>query len=246
MIKLKRLSDTPILSPKKQNSWQAGAVFNCAAIYDNGLVHLVYRATDISSNDSDGKYTNNLGYAVSQDGLNFDSLEEPILVNDVPQELRGPEDPRIVKLGDTFYMMYTGYGDRFDGDWRICLASSQNLIDWQRHGVMLDEPNKDASLFPEKINGQYVMLHRRPPNIWLAYSDDLSRWDHHTLVMETRPGSAWESEKIGIAGPPVKMKDGWLLNIRLNASSNLPTVSISKVMKPELKTEKYAVYHIQR
>jgi predicted GH43/DUF377 family glycosyl hydrolase len=138
-------------------------------------------------------------------------LEEPILVNDAPQELRGPEDPRIVKLRDTFYMMYTGYGGRFEGDWRICLASSQNLIDWQRHGVMLDEPNKDASLFPEIINDQYLMLHRRLPNIWLAYSDDLSRWDNHTLVMETRPGSTWESKKIGIAGPPTKMRDGWLL-----------------------------------
>lgn len=211
MIKLKRLSDAPVLPPKKQNSWEAGAVFNCAAIYDNGLVHLIYRATDIASNGSDGEYTNNLGYAVSQDGLNFNRLEEPILVNDAPQELRGPEDPRIVKLRDTFYMMYTGYGGRFEGDWRICLASSQNLIDWQRHGVMLDEPNKDASLFPEIINDQYLMLHRRLPNIWLAYSDDLSRWDNHTLVMETRPGSTWESEKIGIAGPPTKMRDGWLL-----------------------------------
>jgi predicted GH43/DUF377 family glycosyl hydrolase len=211
MIKLERLSDTPILSPKKQNPWEAGAVFNCAAVYDNGLVHLVYRATDITSNDGDGKYTSNLGYAVSRDGITFNRLEEPILVNDVPQELRGPEDPRIVKLNDTFYMMYTGYGGRFDLDWRICLASSKNLIDWQRHGVMLAEPNKDASLFPDKINGQYVMLHRRLPNIWLAYSDDLSRWDNHTLVMEIRSGSPWESEKIGIAGPPVKTKEGWLL-----------------------------------
>jgi len=211
MIKLKRLSDKPILSPKKHNSWEAGTVFNCAAIYDNGLVHLIYRATDIASNEDDGQYINSLGYAVSRDGINFNRLEEPILINDVPQELRGPEDPRIVKLGDTFYMMYTGYGGRFEGDWRICLASSQNLIDWQRHGVMLDEPNKDASLFPEKINGQYVMLHRRPPDIWLAYSDDLSRWDNHTLVMETDPGSSWESEKIGIAGPPIKTEAGWLL-----------------------------------
>jgi len=48
MIKLKRLSDQPILSPKKENAWEAEAVFNCAAIYDNGLVHMVYRATDIA------------------------------------------------------------------------------------------------------------------------------------------------------------------------------------------------------
>jgi predicted GH43/DUF377 family glycosyl hydrolase len=211
MIKLNRLSDSPILSPKKQNSWEAGAVFNCGATYDNGLVHLIYRATDINSNDSEAKYTNGLGYAASQNGINFNRLEEPILINDVPQELRGPEDPRIVKIDDTFYMMYTGYGGRFDEDYRICLASSKNLISWQRHGMMLDEPNKDASLFPEKINSQYVMLHRRPPNIWLAYSDSLRGWNNHTMLMETSPGFTWESEKIGIAGPPIKTKDGWLL-----------------------------------
>ena len=211
MIKLQRFSKTPILSPKKQNLWEAGAVFNCAAIYDRGLVHLVYRATDITSNGAQGKYINNLGYAVSKDGLHFNRLEAPILSNDAPQELRGPEDPRIVKLGDTFYMMYTGYGGRFEQDWRICLATSRNLIDWQRRGAMLDEPNKDASLFPEKIKGQYAMLHRRPPNIWLAYSDDLKNWGRHTPVMKIRPDSGWENEKIGIAGPPIKTSAGWLL-----------------------------------
>ncbi|MBA7569309.1 hypothetical protein ES708_11048 [subsurface metagenome] len=45
MIKLKRLSDQPILLPKKEHLWEATAVFNCAAIYDNGLIHMIYRAT---------------------------------------------------------------------------------------------------------------------------------------------------------------------------------------------------------
>jgi len=126
-IKLVRYSDKPILSPRKDNQWEAAAVFNCAAIQDNGLVHLIYRATDITSNGSQGKYINHLGYAVSKDGVLFNRLEQPILANDIPQEARGPEDPRIVKMGDTFYMMYTGYGGRFDGDYRISLATSKNL-----------------------------------------------------------------------------------------------------------------------
>lgn len=211
MIKLERVSDSPILAPKPEHPWEAAAVFNCAAIYDNGLVHLVYRATDITSNGKEGVYINNLGYAVSTDGVNFNRLEKPILVNDVPQELRGPEDPRIVKINDIFYMMYTGYGGRFPGDYRICLATSKNLIDWERKGVMLDESNKDASLFPEKINGKYVMFHRRPPDIWLAFSDDLKNWHDHQLLMKVNPDSDWENEKIGIGGPPIKTPDGWLL-----------------------------------
>ena len=211
MIKLKRLSHEPILTPKAQHPWEAAAVFNCAAIADKGLVHMIYRATDITSNGKEGKYINSLGYAVSKDGIQFNRLEEPILTNDVPQELRGPEDPRIVKIDDIFYMLYTGYGGRFDGDYRICLASSQNLIDWQRHGVMLDEANKDAALFPEKIGGKYIMFHRRPPDIWLAYSDDLVKWEDHRVVMQANPDSDWENIKIGIGGPPVKTAQGWLL-----------------------------------
>jgi predicted GH43/DUF377 family glycosyl hydrolase len=211
MIQLTRYSNKPILSPISKNPWEAAAVFNCGAIYDNGLVHLIYRATDISSGGQEGEYINSLGYAVSIDGIHFNRLEKPVLTNDVPQEARGPEDPRIVKIKDTYYMMYTGFGGRFDGDYRICLATSKNLITWERHGVILDEPNKDASLFPEKINGRFVMFHRRVPDIWIAYSHDLRHWEDHTIVMKALPDSWWENNKIGISGPPIKTPSGWFL-----------------------------------
>lgn len=211
MMKLERLSTRPVMAPRKENSWEAGAVFNCAAIYHDGQVHLVYRATDISSNGQQGRYINSLGYAVSRDGLNFERLDLPVLTNDVEQELRGPEDPRVVGMNGTFYMLYTAYGGRFDGDFRVSLASSRDLVTWQRHGIMLDEPNKDAALFPEKIAGRYIMLHRRPPDIWLAYSDDLAHWCGHTRLMEALPHSHWECVKIGAAGPPTRTGDGWFL-----------------------------------
>ena len=211
MIKLERVSDQPILTQNPNNPWEAGAVFNCAAVYKDDLVHLVYRATDITSNGSQGRYINNLGYAVSSDGLHFNCLMDPILSNDVEQEARGPEDPRVVQIDDIYHMLYTGFGGRFPGDYRICHATSKNLISWKRHGIILDETNKDASLFPEKINGQFVLLHRRPPHIWIATSKDLKRWDDHRILMKALPKSDWENEKIGIAGPPFKTDIGWIL-----------------------------------
>jgi len=211
MIKLDRLSTKPILEPEKHNLWEAGAVFNCAAVYKDGLFHLIYRATDITSDGGRGKYINSLGYAVSSDGINFNRLERPILSNDVPQEARGPEDPRVVEIEGLYHMMYTGFGGRFPGDYRICYATSVNLIHWIRHGIVLDEPNKDASLFPERINGKYHLLHRRPPHIWISTSDELVGWTDHKVVMKVKPDSKWESEKIGIAGPPIKTEAGWLL-----------------------------------
>jgi predicted GH43/DUF377 family glycosyl hydrolase len=211
MIQLLRLSDKPVLTPRKDLPWEASAVFNCGAVADNNLIHLIYRATDIASDGSEGAYISRLGYAVSTDGLTFNRLEHPILSNDIDQELRGPEDPRLVKIDDTFYMTYTAYGGRFEGDYRISLASSMNLTDWKRHGVLLDETNKDAALFPEKIDGQYLMLHRRPPDIWFAYSDDLLHWHEHQRIMRPLPESPWECLKIGAAGPPFKTAHGWIL-----------------------------------
>jgi len=210
MMQLKRLLDRPVLTPKPENEWEKAAVFNPAAIYDHDLFHLIYRATDIGPHARYGKYVSCFGYAVSKDGVNFMRLDQPIMVGDTEQELRGVEDPRIVKLEDTYYMMYTGFGDRFPGDYRICLATSTNLIAWEKKGVVLDEPNKDASLFPEKIEGKFMMFHRRVPDIWIAFSDDQKSWYGHKSIMSPIPGT-WESQKVGIAGPPIKIRDGWFL-----------------------------------
>ena len=81
------------------------------------------------------------GYAWSENIVDWQRLPEPVLRNDAPQELRGPEDPRIVKLDGRFYMTYTGFGGRFPGDYRICLAISDDLKHWERQGVVLDEEN---------------------------------------------------------------------------------------------------------
>ena len=46
----------------------------------------------------------------------------------------GVEDPRLVKFGDTFYLTYTGYNKK---DAQLCLATSKDLLHWQRRGVIL-------------------------------------------------------------------------------------------------------------
>ncbi len=209
-MKLTRLSDKPVLVPVSENRWEASAVFNAACVFDGGWYHMIYRASDIGPHESFGEYTNALGYARSRDLINWERKDTPILVNDAEQELRGPEDPRIVKVGDTFYMTYTGFGNRFPGDFRICMAVSKDLIRWERKGTVLDEPNKNSALFPEKINNRYCLFHRRQPDIWVCYSDDLINWTDHEKVMTPLPDS-WNSNRIGIAGPAVKIREGWFL-----------------------------------
>ncbi|WP_019615631.1 glycoside hydrolase family 130 protein [Psychromonas ossibalaenae] len=213
MIKLNRASEKPILQANKNNEWEQAAVFNVAAIADNGLVHMLYRSTNKNSNGREcDDYLNYFGYAVSSDGINFSRLDTPILgpIKD-SQEERGVEDARIVKIDDIFYMLYTGYGGRFDGDFRICLATSKNLITWQRHGIVLDEPNKDASYFPRKINGKYYLLHRRAPHIWICESNDMKTWENHKILLQVKEDNPWENHKIGLAGPPIETEKGWIL-----------------------------------
>lgn len=209
-MKLIRCSEKPLLTPIECHDWEKAAVFNCGAFRKDGLIHLLYRAADHPFGDTSRQSVSSFGYAVSADGINFFRFDKPVLTGHGPQERCGVEDPRITLIGDTYYVLYTAYGGREPYDFRISMATTKNFITWERHGVVLDEPNKDAALFPEKIGGRYILLHRRPPAIWMAFSDDLVKWTDHTVVMDVVPCS-WDSWRIGIAGPPIKTEQGWLL-----------------------------------
>jgi len=204
-MKLKRYQGNPILKPKVENEWESRLVFNPAAIYHNGLFHLFYRAMGVDN-------ISRIGYAVSSDGFNFSRLDKPVFVPEGRLETGGCEDPRVVRLEDKFYMTYTAYSQV---GVRVALASTVNFISWERLGVILPEiDNKDAVLFPEKIEGKYVMFHRpmdeRPLSIWIAYSDDLIDWNGHKKVMTPKAGN-WDGVTIGASCPPLKTEKGWLL-----------------------------------
>ncbi len=198
---LQRHPKNPVLLPHPWHSWEALNVFNAAVIHHNGLFHMLYRAQGWD-------YISHIGYAVSQDGVHWARLDRPVLSPQEDWETRGVEDPRITEIDGVFYMTYTGYSPQ---GVRASLARSTNLITWERMGVILpDEDNKDHVLFPERIGGRYALLHRRPPHIWLAYSDDLLHWTDHHVIMEPRPGR-WDNYKIGAGGPPIKTDKGWVL-----------------------------------
>lgn len=200
-LKLERHPKNPILSPVPWHPWENKFVFNCGVVYDGELFHMLYRAQGQDM-------VSRLGYAVSVDGVNFNRLEKPVFTPASQFELYGVEDPRITKIGDRYYVLYTAYSPI---GVRVSMASTKNFISWQRHGVVIpDVDNKDAALFPEKINGKYVMLHRIPPNIWLAFSDDLLHWGDFVSIAEPRKGY-WDNLKIGAGAPPIKTPYGWLL-----------------------------------
>jgi predicted GH43/DUF377 family glycosyl hydrolase len=58
---------------------------------------------------------------------------------------------------------------------------------------------KDAAIFPGKVNGRYVVFHRIPPSIWIAHSDDLDTWGDEREIMKPRPDS-FDDWKLGAGG----------------------------------------------
>jgi predicted GH43/DUF377 family glycosyl hydrolase len=73
--------------------------------------------------------------------------------------------------------------------------------------------DKNACVVSEKINGKYIIFHRTNHRIWVAEEENLDfsdgRWIQGNILFE--PNDDWYSEKVGIAAPPIKTTDGWLL-----------------------------------
>jgi predicted GH43/DUF377 family glycosyl hydrolase len=113
-------------------------------------------------------------------------------------------------------MAYTAYAGEEGNELNITpmFAQSENLITWTRIGALVRaENNKDHCLFPRKIDGSYLALHRRPPSIWLAKATDLSKWPEIRMqeIMSPRPENEWDSKQIGGNGPPIETDHGWLM-----------------------------------
>ena len=219
-IKLERFKGNPIIKPIPEHTWESKYTLNPAAIYEDKKVHIVYRA--MGADD-----TSVLGYAVSHDGLRIDErLAEPIYTPRESFEKKaksgysGCEDPRITKIDDKYYMCYTAYDAK--NPWRVALTSISvddflnKRWNWERP-ILISPPgvdDKNACVFPEKIKGKYVILHRIDPCIWIDFVDDLefgeNEWVKGDILLGPREGK-WDSEKLGIGGPPIKTKEGWFL-----------------------------------
>lgn len=220
-MKLTRYQGNPIISPSK-NWWEINATFNPAAAEFEDKIILLYRAI---GGDSFSRF----GLAVSSDGYKFDRFEEPILEADPSNtyERLGIEDPRISKIDDTYYIVYNAPSvypaseyktGRFapslhhPAPWRVRpeLMTTKDFKKFKKHGVLLERDTKDCSLFPEKINGKFVLTHRIFPSFYLIFSDNLRSWQEEMVLISPREGF-WDSERVGAGAAPLKTEAGWLL-----------------------------------
>ena len=206
----RRRGEAPILTAR-DFPWPVNAVFNAAAALVGGETWLLLRIEDRCGRS-------HLVRARSRDGERDWRLDAAPLFSphpSRPEEAWGIEDPRLTRLEEEglWALTYTAYSDRGP---LVELATSRDLVAFERLGPVLPPDNKDAALFPRRFGGRWAMLHRPsppgfPPGIWIAYSPDLVHWGGHRRIMRARGPGWWDAHRIGAGPPPLPTPEGWLL-----------------------------------
>ncbi len=222
-----RVSNAPLLRPGQ--GWSEFGLFNPTAIKAGNKTVLLFRAQDRN-------HTSRIGYAESTDGLHFNVRPEPVLSPEADYEKGGGvEDPRVVQIDGTYYLTYTGY-DLHSA--QLCLATSSDLIHWQRRGVILPayrgtwntQWTKSGAIVPQQINGKWWMYYLgtrmdadgKPRDyMGLASSTDLLHWSDATdkPVLDRHP-AAFDS-RVMEPGPAPFLTDAGILLLYNGADDHL-------------------------
>ena len=219
-----RYVGNPILSAA-DIPYRANTVFNAAAAAIDGESILLMRVEDLRG-------ISHLTVARSDDGRTGWRVDpEPTLMPDPdhhPEEVWGIEDPRITWLPEReeWAVAYTAFSRRGP---LVSLATTHDFRQFHRLGPAMPPEDKDAALFPRRIDGRWALIHRPTPlagpaHIWLAFSPDLRHWGDHTLLLPAREGAWWDAGKIGLGPPPLETPEGWLMlyhGVRSTASGSL-------------------------
>jgi beta-1,2-mannosidase len=205
----------PILTPQG-DGFEARGVFNPAVVRDGDRYVMLYRAQD-------AKGISRLGVATSTDGVRFVRERDPALRPGAAYEIGGGvEDPRLQKIGPTFYLTYTAYDGR---DAQLALATSTDLRRWERRGVILPANRgrwnvkwtKSGAILGEPVGGRYWMYYMADAasgsdQMGVAYSEDRLHWTEarDAPVLARRPGF-FDSRVVEPGPPPVMTPEGILL-----------------------------------
>ncbi|MBU2576490.1 MAG: pesticidal protein Cry7Aa [Nanoarchaeota archaeon] len=282
-IKVKR---ELLMSPTK-NPWEARAVLNPSVVQDkDGTEHIFYRAVAMNGISS-------IGYARIKNGK-LERFDKPLIRPTKSYEIKGVEDPRVTKIGNIYYMLYVAF-DGSDAKvayaiskdlkkWEkkgvispnILVKEARNLVKFKKYrdnwknqeisGPRVALWDKDAVLFPKKIKGKFVMLHRFLPDIQIVkfkkFSDlkKDSFWRNYIVnLSEGRDDISlyqrysWEGEHIGAGAIPIETKKGWLIiyhGVSSSMKESVPNI-ISRVLHwfygtfhQLRKKKRHLIYHV--
>lgn len=211
IAELHRLATNPIVRPSQIPFATASGAFNPGACVDHasGRVALLVRVYEADTRRSC------LAMALSKDGFKIDEIwPTPAISREAPYEEWGVEDARITYLGDEgrYAITYTGYSAIGP---RVCLITTDDLLDparYERHGPRIAGENKNCVVFPRKVGGQYVILHRPMPRITCVRVDELEgEWPSVGNDVLGPVANSWRSSRVGAGAPPIATRLGWLM-----------------------------------
>lgn len=124
MFEVKKIG---VLLEPTDRAFEGKAVLNPGVYQDGDTVHLFYRAIDHEG-------VSNIGYARLEGPTKVvERWDHPIIQPDFDYESKGVEDPRIVKIGSTFYVTYVAH----DGKNALtAYATSKNLRKFEKRGII--------------------------------------------------------------------------------------------------------------
>lgn len=203
---LARHPDNPIIAPRDMPV-ECSAVFNAGAVRYGDKHLLLLRVEDYARRCD-------FHVATSDDGVHFDVNPEPI---DYPlREIEKSTDSlrfdmRITPLDGAYYVCHavwlTGIGCT------IGIARTEDFVRFEPVGGVSVPSNRNAVLFPDKINGMYARLERPFDSatggmMWVSYSPDLELWGRSEPVRI--PTEVWNWHKTGAGPVPIRTDKGWL------------------------------------
>ncbi len=155
----------------------------------------------------------------------------------------------MVKLGDWYYITYACRHYPFGQFWMPAIKEryrvppcppdfprylrinatltglllTRDFKTWIRAGALTDPllDDRDVIIFPEKVGGKFVMMHRplewTGPDYgtehacaWISFADDLMGFPQAGSQLLIKNKYAWETNKRGMNAPPIKTPHGWL------------------------------------
>jgi predicted GH43/DUF377 family glycosyl hydrolase len=200
---VRRHPGNPVITPDML-PFNCRGVFNSSVVKHDGRYVMVLRCEGYN-------FFNFFALAESANGIDGWKIGEIIpLPEDAEytKYARVQYDPRITKVGDTYYITYCAHSNEA----RMAMLSSKDMRKFKFEGFITGPGFRNTVLFPEKINGLFTALER--PNalgeIWVTQSPDLKFWGSQRLLMSQHQCSfGWG--KIGPCGTPIRTDKGWLI-----------------------------------
>ena len=231
MFVIRREPHNPILAPQRERPWEARATYNPSAVRTDGGIRLYYRAfgsPDALQMPTIGLST--IGTAFAEDGIHFHSRQQVIAPKE-PWDVFGCEDPRVTFFEGRWYCFYTALGGYPFGpdNIKVAVAIGDTPENFTERHLITPFNAKAATLFPERVNGDIVMLltvhtdwtseHPRPtiafaraknieeffdPEYWREWHDHLAE---HALPEMRRD----DDDHVEVGASPILTRHGWLI-----------------------------------